>query len=138
MGYESVLRDHYKEVRARIANVVPRTVVQETKPVEPEIQETPAPQVENETEKKRPTFFDPRKQIVYDCAEEFGVTVDQILGDSRRTDIMLARRKAMWLMFQRNTMSKKAIGAYLNKDHSSVINAVKKYEENMQAKGEQT
>ena len=111
MNYEEQVA-HYKEVRARIINGAPRAaIVQEAQSI--------------------PVLFaekDPRREILRECANEYGCTVADLMGDSRRSEIVHARRKAMYLIYSRGTMSKAGVGRYMKKDHTTVMHALKKYE----------
>lgn len=127
---------HYKAVRARIASgafkpkakYVP--VVLERPPVmEPALAPEPIPD-------PLPRSSDPRVNILRDCANEYGCTLQELMSASRKTRIMLARRKAMYLLWQRGTMSKAHIGRYLNKDHTTVIHAIRSYEKSLAKRGE--
>ena len=116
--------EHYKAVRARIsAGVVKLKTIEKIQP-EPEPDLVPEP--------KAPVERDFRKRIIAECAEEFGITVKDILGNSRVNHIVMARRKAAWIFYQRGTMSYPQIGRLLNKDHSTIIHAVKKYQQSLE------
>lgn len=132
MNYQQALTDHYKIVRARIANpkiklkTVPPVIVLEIP--EPEPAQAPVPEL--------PRSSDPRVNILRDCANEYGCTVADMMGVSRKMKITLARRKAMYLLWQRGTMSKAHIGRFLNKDHTTVIHALRSYEKDLAKRGE--
>ena len=123
MNYQEQV-EHYKAVRARISGgVVKLKTIQEIQP---------DPQPDPEPEPKARVERDFRKRIIADCAEEFGIRVKDILGNSRVNHIVMARRKAAWIFYQRGTMSYPQIGRLLNKDHSTIIHAVKKYQESLE------
>lgn len=129
MDYQQTLHNHYKSVRDRITNarMKPKSIHPPEIQFFPNVCELPP--------KKRIIEPDPRREILRQCATEFGCTVSDILSDRKTTNIMLARRKAMWLLHKRGTMSKAAIGRYLNKDHTTVIHALRGYEKSL-ARGE--
>ena len=56
-----------------------------------------------------------------------GITVAEILGPSRRADIVQARAMVCWLCRQ-DGMSYPRIGRELGRDHSSIINLVRREE----------
>ena len=130
MNYQQAFVEHYKAVRARITNQKPPQVKMLSPPPqpEPEVIEPPEPR----DERPHP---DPRMQILRECAKEYGCTVSDMLGKYRNENIILARRKAMWRLHKRGTMSLTQIGRYLNKDHSTVLHALRKYEKSL-AQGE--
>lgn len=105
--------EHYKAVKLRISN---------------------APAFQNPTFSYAPAnrpLSDQRKEILKLCCEEFGTSTEEILGNSRFQNIKKARWKAAWLLHQRGGMSIAGIGRYLNKDHSSILHALKKYDGGM-------
>lgn len=129
---------HYKAVRARITSGImkPKTkyvsVVFELPPIiEPEPEPIAEPVIP-----PLPRSSDPRVNILRDCAHEYGCTLQELMSASRKTRIMLARRKAMYLLWQRGTMSKAHIGRFLNKDHTTVIHAIRSYEKSLAKRGE--
>jgi chromosomal replication initiation ATPase DnaA len=107
--------EHYKAVRARISGAA----------IKPKEKEEPMI-----VERRLEEGF--RQKIIRECAEEFGISVKDILGNSRVNHIVMARRKAAWIFYQRGTMSYPQIGRLLNKNHSTIIHAVKKYQESLE------
>jgi len=126
MNYQQAFVEHYKAVRARISNPKPKAAPPPQP--EPEVIEPPEPR----DERPHP---DPRMQILRECAREHGCTVQEILSPTRFSNVIKARRKAMWRLHKRGTMSLTQIGRYLNKDHSTVLHALRKYEKSL-AQGE--
>ena len=114
MNYQEQM-EHYKAVRSRLINGAPRAA----KAQEAQSQTIPVPFVEK----------DPRRQILMDCANEYGCSVADLMGHSRRSEIVHARRKAMYLIYNRGKMSKAGVGRFMNKDHTTVMHALKKYEQ---------
>lgn len=111
MNYQQQI-EHYRAVRLRIASASKKT---------PEVEEVPAPQWFLDIPK------DPRKEILKSVAQEFGVKVEDLLGSSKVTPVKEARWKVAWLLHQRGTMSISAIAKFLNKDHTTILYALKKY-----------
>jgi chromosomal replication initiation ATPase DnaA len=113
MNYQEQM-EHYKAVRSRLINGAPRAAI---------VQEAQAQSI--------PVAFaerDPRREILRDCANEYGCSVADLMGHSRRSEIVHARRKAMYLIYSRGKMSKAGVGRFMNKDHTTVMHALKKYE----------
>ena len=121
--------EHYKAVKQRIATgtLRPQPIQIEEQPKIDEI-------IEQWIE-KNPTFKDPRLQIVAQCAKEYGCSIADIFGPRRPTNIVLARRKAAYLMVQRKKTSIADVGRYLRRDHTTILHAVKMYEKAL-ARGE--
>ena len=130
MNYQQAIVEHYRAVRARIAN--PK--LKSPPPPKPEAEMITPPELPEPPQEERP-HPDPRMQILRECAREYGCTVSDMLGKCRNENIILARRKAMWRLHKRGTMSLTQIGRYLNKDHSTVLHALRKYEKSL-AQGE--
>lgn len=59
--------------------------------------------------------------IVAHVAERHGLTVDQLKGRSWKTDHVIARQDAMWMMCKAGKWSTTRIGMFMNRDHSTVI-----------------
>ena len=59
------------------------------------------------------------KAVLAVCADDFGVTVDSILGPSHSRRVVQARRQAMRQLRAMN-MSQPEIGRYLQKHHTSI------------------
>jgi len=113
MNYQEQM-EHYKAVRSRLINGAPRAAIAQ----EAQAQSIAVPFVEK----------DPRREILRDCANEYGCSVADLMGHSRRSEIVHARRKAMYLIYNRGKMSKAGVGRFMNKDHTTVMHALKKYE----------
>lgn len=111
--------EHYKAVRARISNAKPKI---STKKI---VEKEPEPEKEIPQIRINPGS---RLHVVHECAEQFGVTIADIMGNSKVKKIMLARREAMWRLHKFKGMSKNNIGSFLNKDHSTVVYAITAYE----------
>lgn len=128
MNYQQAFIDHYKAVRARISNAAARPPAAKTinRQIDGSYPDLPV---------RRPAESSPKLEILRQCATEFGCTVSEIMSENKISHVMLARRKAMWLLHQRGTMSKSAIGRYMNKDHTTVIHAIRAYEKSL-AQGE--
>lgn len=64
-------------------------------------------------------------RIVQAVSRVYGVSPDQILGDSRREEVAYARRIAMWFARQNVKESYPALGRFFRRDHSTVLMAVR-------------
>jgi hypothetical protein len=104
---------HYKEVRARIVQAGLRV---------------PPPLPKVVTVERKPCPVEGfRGRILHECAKDHGVTVEDLIGWGRTTRLVNARRDAIWRLHQRGTMSLKQIGRLLNKDHTTILHAIRKY-----------
>lgn len=65
-------------------------------------------------------------RVLCAVAASSGVSVSAILGSSKRADIVLARQVAMWLVRDRTDWSYPQIGAMFDRDHTTVMHAVRK------------
>lgn len=68
------------------------------------------------------------KIVVERVAREFELTPADILGDSRKANILEARHVAIWLCRLETKLSFPQIGAVFNKDHTTIIHAYRKME----------
>lgn len=66
-------------------------------------------------------------EVIACAAEGMGVSVDDLLSDIRKGDVLKARQVACHVMRQRG-LSLPQIAERLNRDHSSVINAIKRFD----------
>ncbi|WP_426461283.1 DnaA ATPase domain-containing protein [Mycoplasma hafezii] len=67
--------------------------------------------------------------ILKTVAKYYGVSVKDIVGKSRVSTIVIARHISMNMFNQILNLSSTEIGKYFNRDHSTVLNALKKYKE---------
>lgn len=76
------------------------------------------------------TLFDPIKYLVIirASAQQFGVTLDDMIGPSRQMRVVNARHVAMSLMRVFFECSFADIGRVFNRDHTTVMNACKRIE----------
>jgi hypothetical protein len=65
-------------------------------------------------------------QIIAACASEFGVTVEDVTGPSRRREYVRPRHAAMWMARVVAGLSLHQVGRAFGRDHTSVINAVER------------
>jgi chromosomal replication initiator protein len=60
--------------------------------------------------------------------ETFDVTLEQLNGDSRTSGLCLSRHLAIWLCYKHSMRSNCEIGKRFGRDHSTVLNAIRKIE----------
>lgn len=67
--------------------------------------------------------------IIEYVAKYYKLSRSEILGKSRRKDVVLARHIAIWIVKKQLDLSLEQIGRFFgNRDHSTIINAVRKIE----------
>ena len=67
------------------------------------------------------------REILDEVSRNFGLRPDDVLGEKRRPDLVLARQVAMYVCRQRLGLSYPELGrAFGGRDHSTVIHAIKK------------
>lgn len=64
------------------------------------------------------------RSVIAACAEEYGVTVEAILGPSQSRMVVLPRRKAIHALRQMK-FSMPEIGRFIHKHHTSVFHALR-------------
>lgn len=109
------LRDHYARVRARLyGGPVRVNVIREIVP-EPVVSDPP------------PARDGPRnmRQIADLVCRYYGVTLGDIRGQSRRTDIVAARQCLMYWIHRAGRYSSPQIGRFVNNDHTTVLHGIK-------------
>lgn len=106
---------HYKAVRARLGIREYKSVVTIPEPIKD----------------SKPIPFDKRMEIVISCADEFGVTAQEIMSDKKTYAVYRARQKSIWRMKTELKMGYSAIARYIKRDHSSVMTSFKSYEKSL-------
>lgn len=66
------------------------------------------------------------RQIMAEVAQEHGVAVYQMKSDIRFAEVTRARCVAMWRIADKTTLSLKGIGNLFNKDHTTVLHAIRR------------
>ena len=79
----------------------------------------------------------PMREICEEVAEKHGVTFDDLRGERRQHNLVVARWEAAWRCFSETQNSYPAIGRMLHKDHTTIMNAVKRYQERMAQFGDE-
>lgn len=69
--------------------------------------------------------------IIHYVADSFGTTVHEIIGKSRTKCVVIPRHTVCYLAFKHSGMSLTAIGRRLERDHTTIINAIEVIEKRM-------
>jgi hypothetical protein len=75
----------------------------------------------------------PVKQIIAEEMARSGMTWDQYVLASRAERFNKHRRRLYWRLYRQTDLSLLRVGALMKRDHSTILHAVRRYEEN--AKG---
>ena len=75
------------------------------------------------------------RKVITACTEVFGVTRKDILGRSRKAEIVTARHSAIWLCYKYLDMTCSQIGTEFNRDRTLVIYAIKMVENRIACDG---
>ncbi len=71
------------------------------------------------------------QKICVETAKKHGVSVAQMKGHRRHHAVVLARHEFFWRACEETGNTLPAIGTFLNKDHTSVMNGVKRHTERL-------
>lgn len=66
-------------------------------------------------------------EILDEVAEKHGLTTDDLIGRCRRYSA--ARHEAIWRCIKQTNLSSTRVGLYFDRDHTTILNSVKVYEE---------
>jgi chromosomal replication initiation ATPase DnaA len=72
-----------------------------------------------------------REEILYQVLDETGLTKEQLLGRQKLNRIVEARHWLCWRLYRETTMSMTSVGNYLDRDHTSVLNGIRRHEERL-------
>ena len=72
------------------------------------------------------------KTIIADILDRYTITLEALRGPSRRTVCVLARAQAAYRLRRDLSLSLHQVGKHINRDHSSVVNLLKRFDENGQ------
>ena len=70
-----------------------------------------------------PDDYRKAEKIIDLVCEHWGITIGQIRANTKREEIMYPRQVAMYIMRERTNLSRREIGQYFSKDHSTVFHA---------------
>lgn len=71
------------------------------------------------------------KRIILQVCNKHGITYTEIISPRREVRLVRARHEAMWRLKQETAMSFPSIGRRFNRDHTTVLHAVRVYEERL-------
>lgn len=66
------------------------------------------------------------EELMYRVEYITGITIEMMRGKKKNKEIVMARHIAMYLIREFTPLNLSMIGRYFNRDHASVIHAVKK------------
>ena len=66
------------------------------------------------------------QKIVSETCQQFGTTMKEMISERRARQILLARQVAMWKCRTRTDHSTPRIGRFFNRDHTTILHAVRK------------
>jgi chromosomal replication initiation ATPase DnaA len=117
------LNAHYKAVRARLnGGPPPKLVVMKDPEPEPESVMVFLPQPEI-------PMLTPAQQILKEVAEKYEITVKDLKGHCRKYKYSLPRHEAAYRIHKELGFSLPKTGRVLgNRDHTTILNSVRKYE----------
>lgn len=69
------------------------------------------------------------KRILRETCERHGVKVESVCGPRRYKPLVMCRREAAWLIAKETTLSYPQIAMLLNKDHTSILMAIRRQNE---------
>ena len=75
------------------------------------------------------------EQIIAEVADEFGYTVDDLVGPSKARAVSTARSVAMYAVRKKTDLSFPQIGELFNRDHSTIVTGCGRVEKLMAAHG---
>lgn len=69
------------------------------------------------------------RQILHDTCQRHGLKAESVLGGRRYKPLVLCRREAAWLIAKETSLSLPQIAAIMNKDHTSILMAIRRQNE---------
>lgn len=67
------------------------------------------------------------QQILTQICKKHDLKVSDLIGKSRKAEIVAARHEAMYLLHRNTNLTKVAIGELFGRDHSTVLSALAKF-----------
>lgn len=126
------LYQHYLDVRRRL-RAAPQN---KTEVAAPKIEVKPEPEPEPEpvvVPKPKPALS-PAQLIIYNVALKHGLTYADIMGRSRKADIVTARHEAMYELRQTGKYTLPQIGRFMHRDHTTILHACRKMKKTLAEK----
>lgn len=75
------------------------------------------------------------EQIIAEVAEEFGYTVEELIGPSKARAVSTARSVAMYAVRKQTDLTFPEIGVFFNRDHSTIVTGCGRVEKLLAAHG---
>ena len=149
MTTRDALLTHYRATRARLGDrrtpprpIIPRDRIAPGEPPATIEQETKGPEKLPPLKIKAgvDVYIIPPRQstlILQGVAERHGVTVDDLKSSNRKTNFVIARQEAYYLLKQAG-YSTVQCGRFLGgRDHTTIMHGILQHEKRIKAKGEQ-
>jgi hypothetical protein len=136
-------RAHYRAVRERLSTpkLIPKPVVEAAPPKvevvkQPEPERQPSHFTEISDEVRAALKWPPRDAIL-EMLEGTGVTLEQLKSRSREQKLVDLRHHACWILRTRFNWSMPKIGRFFNRDHTTALHGVERWQKIVDAQGEQ-
>lgn len=142
---ETEMRANYRDVRARINGVVPTNTVLQIQRLEATIDELHHIIAEKVAEAEKtqveitvlrailkPVHIrepSPLRRLAKEVAELHDIGLGQLMGESRTKSIVMARHEFCYRAYSETNKSLSEIGRFLNRDHTTVQNAIRRWAE---------
>lgn len=133
------LRSHYRAVRQRINARALRVLPPPPKPVNLAV---PAFIYEEAIGPRKPVLCEVVvpdstaaivRRIVQEVGEKHGLTREQLCGEGRAKHLAWARHEMFWRLRRETTWSLPRLGRALNRDHTSLLNGIRKHQARLDA-----
>jgi len=132
MDSESSLIAHYKAVKARLN--FPRVLAKQQTPVAPV---KPVDPVKSSDTPDEPITLRTRaNQIVYEVSEKYKITKKDMISHQKLAHMVQARFECAYRIKTELGLPLSTIGKFMNRDHTSILHACRKYKENLKRNGE--
>jgi len=79
-------------------------------------------------------FYDKNDQVIFKISQITGVTMQEIMGKSRKPHIIVARFACYWALIEVNKLSLSDAGRYFKVHHSSIIHGKRTFEDRAEFK----
>jgi hypothetical protein len=144
-------REHYRAIKNRLGNERSRPVVRLNPVISQKKEELPPPpppviEVIQETDQNPFLEVDdavkaalkwPPRDAVLEMLDGTGVTLEQLKSRSREQKLVDLRHHAFWILRTRFNWSMPKIGRFFNRDHTTALHGVERWQKIVDAQGEQ-
>lgn len=89
--------------------------------------------LEAELARRHPYMREPISEVTEQVAHEYGVLVADLLGTAREQHIVIPRHEAWLRIYERGEASMPKIGSHFNRDHTTILNGLKRAKERRKA-----